>query len=215
MISVNKDLLPKRITPNNISRLVGEDSYWFCPSCRQWRTTTITPDGVTCSVCGGVPDWKKHPPTLAFRSRFKRILNLCASGSDFCREYESAERQYADYIDKTHSGMSAKARDTGWRYFQSIWREADKVADYIIAAKDTPIMDIPYAFSEEGLQRRYYDPRRASNVISLSGLTDDNGMCFTYDIAESASYTAGYRHQFDDTRISIVEYLNGIFDPTE
>ena len=148
-------------------------------------------------------------------SRYKRVADLCAFGSDFRRKYEDAERQYADYIDQMYAGMPAGARDTGWQYFQNVWQEADKVADYLITAQDTPVVAVPYAFNEDGLRRRYYDPRRVSNVVSLSDLTDNNGVCFTYDTAEIASYTAGYMHHFDDKRFGIIEYWEDIFDPME
>lgn len=215
MIAVDKQTLPKRITQGDISNLIGEHAYWYCPACRKWRTTPITAEGIACSVCGGAPDWEKRPPTLSYMSRYKRVADLCAFGSDFRRKYEDAERQYADYIDQMYAGMPAGARDTGWQYFQNVWQEADKVADYLITAQDTPVVAVPYAFNEDGLRRRYYDPRRVSNVVSLSDLTDNNGVCFTYDTAEIASYTAGYMHHFDDKRFGIIEYWEDIFDPME
>lgn len=216
MITLDKRALPKEITQHDAIGMAGEYSYWFCDTCKKWRTTKIKPDGViSCPKCGSGPDWKKHKPTLAYASRHKRVADLCAPGAEFRKKYEDAERRYADYIDLTYAGMPAAARNAGWRYFQGVWREADELADYILVAQDAPKMDTPYAYTANGLRRRYYDPRRSTSIISLSNLTDNDGVRFTYDSAEAASYAAGYRRQFSDEQIGVIEYLGDISDPLE
>lgn len=234
MIALDKEALPERITQDNVSALAGEHAYWYCPACRKWRTSPITVEGITCPVCGGAPNWDKHKPTLAYESRYKRVADLCAPRSDFCREYENAQCQYADYIEDTYTGLlPLRAKESGWRYFQGVWREMDKLADFLLTAQDAPATDAPYAYTEQGLQRRYYDPRRKHNISSLSDLNlqpefDDGGTRYTAEeIAElislRASHMSGSPHkgvaaecceQLCDKYFRY-EFLDNIEDPLE
>lgn len=206
MIAVDKEALPKRITPDDIHRLTGEIAYWFCPTCRKWRTTPIKPDRIVCSVCGDAPDWKKRPPTLAYRSRYQRVLDLCAEDSEWRKSYNEVEQQFGAYIDDVYSGfLSPRAKESGWLRFQSEWREVDKLADFLLTAQDAPTMDVPHTYTERGLQRRYYDPCRQHNVVSLSDLNlqpqyDDGDTKYSdAEIVElislQASHTSGRPHK--------------------
>lgn len=213
MIALDKRALPKEITPNDLCELNGEAAYWYCPACRKWRTSPITAEGIACSICGGAPDWVKRPPTLAYRSRFRRVGELCAEGSDWRNSYDEAERHYANYIDDVHTGhLPRSAKESGWRYFQGVWQEADKLADYLLAAPDAPAMDVPYAYSAAGLQRRYYDSRRKNNTVSLSNLHlrlefDDSGAKYTdQEVAELISLRASHMPGYPRKGVSVERY---------
>lgn len=184
MTDTDKVALPKRITQGDVSNLVGESAYWYCLDCSKWRTALITADGIACSVCGGRPDWEKRPPILSYKSRYKRVVDLCAPNSPWREWYDEVEREYGAFIEATYRGMPARTKQMGWRYFSNAWKEVDKLGDYLLTALDTPIHGIPYAYSEDGLQRRYYDPDRDFNVVTISdvGLNpelDDGGVQHT------------------------------------
>lgn len=199
MTFLAKETLPRRITPSTAAEFVGESAYWFCPTCRKWCTSSITEDGIACSVCGSTPSWEKHPPTLSYRSRFKRVTELCAESSEWRKSYDEAEQQFGDFIDDKHAGLlPPRAKESGRRYFHGVWREVDKLADFLLTAQDAPATDAPHAYTEQGLQRRYYDPRRKHNVASLSDLNlqpefDDSGTRYTdEEIAELISLRASH-----------------------
>lgn len=185
MIVLNPKALPRRINQTDLYGLIGEHLHWYCLVCRKWRTSEVKPDGsVACSICGSVPDWEKHPPTLAYRSRFKRVKNLCAEGSEWRVEYDRIEEHYGDFIEQTYVALPARTKDAGWRYFANAWNMVDKVADYLLSAQDSPKTNPPHAYSADGLQRRYFDSRREWNVVSLSQLNlkpevDDYGRLLT------------------------------------
>lgn len=234
MIMLERGALPKRIAPNDITKLIDESLYWFCSTCRKWRTSKVKPDGsVTCSICEGTPDWKKHPPTLAYGSRFKRVTDLCAEGSEWRESYNQAVRQYGDYIDDIYAGsLPLRAKESGWRYFQGVWREVDKLADFLLTAQDAPETDIPYAYTEAGLQRRYQDNRRKHNIVTLSGLDlrpddENNAQLSNEELAEifslRASHKAGrFRKGISSERFDQLcdvyfrdSFLDQIHDPLE
>lgn len=210
MILMDEKVLPRKVTPQNAPLLAGKTAYWFCATCKKWRTSTIQEGGsITCSVCGNSPD-DKHTPLLAYRSRYEIVNTLCAPGSEWRRRHDNLIERYADFIDATWHGLPARAKQSGYRYFGTAWREIDGIGDYLLTAPDTPaIDDVPRAYNEEGLKRRYYRPDRKCNVISLSDLqlpymTDDGGRPFTAEeVAESLSFQAGfstppYDHTFEN-----------------
>lgn len=213
---------PRTIRQANLSELVGESVYWFCPTCQNWRTTEIRSDEtVRCPVCGGVPDWKKHPPTLAYGSRFKRVCSICADGSPWRAEYIATEQRYGDFIEQTYRGLPPRTKDASWRYFAQVWKSADKLANYLLTARDAPVTDgIANVYTEQGLQRRYYDPRREYNVTTLSdlsfpALTDDGGVRFTdEESAEMVSFHNAQSTPFLDNYFT-VEFLEDIGDQLE
>lgn len=196
MSALNAEVLPRRICKDSVTDFAGEHAYWYCGGCGQWRTSEITSTGrIVCPVCESEPDWTKHEPTLAYQSRFKRVADLCGEGSTWRKDYDDAEQRFGQYIDDIHAGLlSRRSKESGRMYFQDIWKEVDKLADYILLAQDTPELPSPYAYSEDGLQRRYYDPRRAHNIATLSSLnfpsmTDDGGARLTdMEIAEIISF---------------------------
>ena len=204
------------MTPQNAPQLAGETAYWFCTTCKKWRTSTIQEDGaITCSVCGNRPD-EKHTPLLAYRSRYKIVDKLCASGSEWRKRHDDLIECYTDFIDATWRGLSARAKQSGYRYFGTAWREIDGVGDYLLNAPDAPVVDAPHAYSEEGLKRRYYRSDRKHNVISLADLqlpytTDDGERPSTAEeVAESLSYQAGfsaplYYNAFEDEFLECVK----------
>lgn len=220
MIVMDKGALPKRITTDNVSALAGESAHWFCPVCRKWRTSPITESGITCSVCGGGPDWEKRPPTLSYRSRYKRVVDLCAPDSPWRKWANKVEQEYEEFLGDTYRGMPARTKQMGWRYFSAAWKEVDKLGDYLLAALDTPLRGIPYAYNEEGLQRKYFDSSRDYNVVTLADvgiepIFDDGGMQFTaiesleimaFDPADCERYTDKYFQHW---------YLEGVEDPLE
>jgi len=185
-----------------------------------WRTSTITEEGILCSVCGGKPDWKKHPPTLAYKSRYKRVAALCAEGSDFQKSYDELEQSYGDFIEGTYTGMPVKTKDIGWRYFSDAWKTVDSLADYLLTAPDVPTTNYPHSYTERGLQRRYYDPRRKCNVSSLTDLNlqpqcDEGGTQFTdQEVVEIISPHSGYSRPLCDVYFAD-EFLKSISDPME
>lgn len=220
MINIGKNMLPKRISLDNMRMLVGETAHWFCPTCRKWRTSSMTENGIACSVCGGGPDWKKSPPTLAYKSRYRRVLDLCAENSEWRAEYDRIEERYGDFIEQTHLGMSARTKDVEWHYFANAWNMVDKVADYMLSAQDSPKTNIPHAYSADGLRRRYFDSRRKCNVSSLSELdlnpaVDDGGVRLTdQEAVEIMSFQAADSQRFCDTYFPN-EFLSAISDPLE
>lgn len=221
MIALDKGMLPRRIGQNDANGFAGENAYWYCNTCRQWRTSEISPDGsIACPVCGGGPDWKKHQPTLSYGSRYKRVADLCAVGSEWRKRYDETERCYGEFLDETYSGLPPRAKEGGWRYFENAWRAVDELADYLLTAPDAPITDGVNVYTERGLQRRYYDPRRRYNINTLSDvrlpiLMDDGGAQFTdQEAAEIISLHDGYSHPFYDVYFAD-EFLACISDRLE
>lgn len=222
MIALDKSTLPRRIAKDDVRRFVGEDLFWFCSTCGKWRTSTVSQNGdVSCPVCDGSPDWDKHPPTLAYQSRYGRVLDLCADGSEWRKSYNNVEQQFGQYIDDVYSGLlSRRARESGWKYFQAVWREVDKLSDYLLMANDVPAMDIPYVYTEKGLQRKYYDSDRGVNVVSLSdaGLKpefDDSGVqCTGQEAAELMAYDPDNCEQYTDKYFRYA-FLDNIRSPLE
>lgn len=92
----------------------------------------------------------------------------------------------------------------------------DELADYLLTAPDAPKTDSVSVYTERGLQRRYYDPRRKCNTNTLSSLsipllTDDGGAQFTdQEAAEIISLHAGYSHPFYDVYFAdaFLEYIS-------
>jgi len=209
MIPMNEGALPRRVTPHNAPQLAGETAYWFCTTCKRWRTSTIQEGGaITCSVCGNCPD-DKHTPLLAYRSRYKIVNKLCAPGSEWRKRHDDLIECYADFIDATWRGLPARAKQSGYRYFGTAWREIDGVGDYLLTAPDAPVVDAPHAYTEKGLKRRYYRPDRKCNVVSLSDLqlpcmTVDGERPYTAEeVAETLSFRTGfstplYDHTFEN-----------------
>lgn len=220
MTLADRNALPRRITQDNVSALVGEHAYWFCPTCRKWRTSPITAEGIICSVCGGAPDWEKRPPTLAYRSRYKRVVDLCAPDSPWRKWYDQVEREYRDFLGATYQGMPARTKQTGWMYFSSAWKEADKLGDYLLAAPDIPIRGIPYAYDEEGLQRRYFDSSRDYSMVTLSDvgikpMFDDGEVQYSAEESlELMAFNPADCEQYTDKYFQYW-YLEGIKDPLE
>lgn len=200
--------LPRKVTPQNAPLLVGKTAYWYCTTCKQWRTSTIREDGsIACSVCRDSPD-DKHTPLLTYRSRYEIVNKLCAPGAELRKRHDDLIECYADFIDATWRGLPARAKQSGYRYFGTAWQEIDGIGDYLLSAPDAPVVDVPHAYNEEGLKRRYYRPDRKCNVISLADLqlpymTDDSGRPFTAEeVVESLSFQAGfsapsYDHTFE------------------
>lgn len=198
MIVIDEQALPRKVTPQNALQLVGETAYWFCTTCKRWRTSTIQADeAITCSVCGDHPD-DKHTPLLTYRSRYGIVNKLCAPGSEWRKRHDDLTERYADFIDATWRGLPARAKQSGYRYFDTAWREIDGLGDYLLSAPDGPGVNVPRAYSEEGLKRRYYRPNRKCNVMSLSDLqlpymTDDGGRPYTdEEVVEALSFQAGF-----------------------
>lgn len=221
MITLDRGALPRRINQNDVSGFAGESAYWYCNTCRQWLTSEIQPDGsITCPVCGGGPDWKKHQPTLAYGSRYKRVADLCAVGSGWRKSYDEVEQSYGSFIEEVNSGLPLRTQEEGWKYFQNAWRTVDEFADYLLTAPDAPARDSANVYTERGLQRRYYDPRRKRNTSTLSSLnfpvlTDDGGAQFTdQEAAEIISLHAGYVQPFYDVYFPD-EFLECISDQQE
>lgn len=225
MTALDPKTLPKRIKQTDLCGLAGEHMHWYCTTCRKWRTSKIKPGGsVTCSVCGGEPDWKKRPPTLAYRSRLKRVEALCAEDSEWRAWYDDAERRYGEYIDNVAAGLLPRqAKESGWRHFQEVWREVDRLADYILSAKDSPATHAPHAYSEAGLQRRYQDSRRGHNTVSLSDLglryedCEENARLTNEELAEILSVRASHGERLENLYDKYFEddFLNQIRDPLE
>ena len=214
-------MLPRMISQNNVSGFAGESAYWYCNTCHQWRTSEIQPDGgIACPVCGSGPDWKKHQPTLAYESRYKRVADLCALGSGWRKSYDEVEQYYGIFIDEVYAGLPLRTQEIGWRYFQNVWRTVDELADYLLVAPDVPTTDGVSVYTERGLQRRYYDPRRRYNTNTLSDvrlpiLTDDGGVQFTdQEVAEIISLHAGFSQPFYDVYFAD-EFLEHISDRLE
>ena len=220
MILVDVGVLPRKVTPQNAPQLAGETAYWFCSTCKKWRTSIIQADGtITCSVCGNRPD-NKHTPLLAYRSRYRIVNELCAPGSEWRKQHDALIKRYANFIDATWRGLPARAKQSGYRYFSTAWREIDGLGDYLLSAPDGPGVDVPRAYSEGGLKRRYYRPNRKCNVMSMSDLqlpymTDDGGRPYTdEEVAETLSFQAGfltpsYDHTFEN------DFLEHIKDEKE
>lgn len=216
MIIIDEGALPRKVTPQNVLQLVGKMAYWFCSTCKKWRTSTIQADGaITCSVCGNRPD-DKHTPLLAYRSRYEIVNKLCAPGSEWRKRHDDLTERYGDFIDATWRGLPARAKQSGYRYFGTAWREIDGLSDYLLSAPDAPVVDAPRAYSEEGLKRRYYRPGRKCNVVSLSDLqlphmTDDGGRPYTAEeVAETLSVQSGFLvpscdHTFEDNYLEPIE----------
>lgn len=221
MIVFNKGILPGKLTQNDISGLIGGSVRWFCPSCRRWRTAKVkTDEGVFCFKCGGAPDWKKRWPVLSFRSRLKRVNDLCAEGSPWREEHDQVVHQYSSFIDEVNSGLPLRTKEAGWKYFGNCWREIDKVANFLLGAEDAPMTDIPHAYSDQGLHRRYYDHRRRHNATSLSDLDlhqlayDGNMGLTDQEVVEAISFKHGYTQPFYD-QYFLDDFLDIISDPLE
>lgn len=216
-------VLPRRIAPNNTAELAGENVCWYCPVCKKQYITMIQPNGViNCPVCGNGPDWNKKGcrPTLAYESRYRRVVDLCADDSPWRKWADEVEKEYGSFLEATYRGMPAQTKQTGWRYFSNVWKEVDKLGDYLLAASDVPIRGIPCAYSENGLQRRYYDSDRGYNIITLSdvGLKpkfDDGGVQYTDEEAvELMTFDAADCKQFLDEYFRYW-FLDDIKDPLE
>lgn len=216
MITLNKGALPRRIGQNDVNRLIGESVYWYCSACQQWRTSKIQSDeGIVCPVCGSGPDWKKHQPTLTYMSRYKRVAALCAAGSEWRKSYDELEQRYGDFIDEINFGLPLRSQKAGWRYFHNAWRTVDSLADYLLTASDAPVTDCPYSYSEEGLRRRYFRPRRRYNTTTLSDIRlkheDDKWWPYTEEeTVELLSYRAGFATPFYDQAPVVNELLCAI-----
>ena len=215
--------LPRRITSSNADEFEGESVCWYCPVCEKQRTTVVQPGGLLlCPVCGGGPDWDKEgcKPTLAYESRYRRMVALCAKDSPWRKWADGVEQEYGEFIEATYHGMPARTKQMGWRYFSSAWKEVDKLGDYLLAAPNRPIRGIPYAYSEEGLQRRYYNSNRDSNIISCSSLNlkpeyDNGGIQFTQDeCMELLAFDPADCDRYMDTYFKYW-YLDGIVNPLE
>lgn len=221
MVTLDKEALPKEVSHRDVGRMTGEHLYWFCTTCRKWRTTLVKPDGViVCPTCGNGPDWEKHPPTLAYRSRYKRVAALCAEGSDFKKSCDKTEMCYSDFIDSTYEGLPRRAQYAGWRHFASAWKMLDEVADYLLTARDTPKANIPYAYAEDGLRRRYFRPKRKHNTATLSNIRlkredGDGGLYSDEEAAEMMSYRAGFSAPFFDQKPMLDELLCDVTDGLE
>lgn len=208
-ITLSDKTLPKKIDPGAFPKMLGESLFWFCPSCHKWQTTEVKlGETIVCPVCGGMPNWEKNPPTLAYQSRYQRVQDLCAEGSEWRIHYDEAERRYGDFIELTYIGIPTRTKDIGWKYFQGIWREVDKLGDYLLAAQDAPATDIPHTYNESGLQRRFYDKRRKYNVSLMSSLElrpvldDDNVRFANQEAAEIISFHNIDSRPFYDTHPS-------------
>ena len=215
--------LSRRITPSNAAKFEGESASWYCSACEKRYITTIQPDGViVCPICGNGPDWNKKgcKPTLAYESRYKRVIDLCAKDSPWRERADKIEQEYGAFIEATYRGMPARTKQTGWRYFSNAWKEVDKLGDYLLAAPDIPIVEIPYAYSEGGIQRRYYDSSRDYNIVTLSdvGLTpkfDDGGVQYTDEESiELMAFDPADCERFMDEYFRYW-FLNDIKDPLE
>lgn len=217
MIVIDEQALPRKVTPQNALQLAGKTAHWFCSTCKKWRTSIIQVDGtITCSVCGNRPD-NKHTPLLAYRSRYRIVNELCAPGSEWRKQHDALIERYANFIDATWRGLPARAKQSGYKYFDTAWREIDGLGDYLLSAPDAPVVDAPHAYNEEGLKRRYYRHDRKHNVISLSDLqlpymTDDGERPYTSEeVAEILSLKAGFLappcdHIFDN---DFLEHIKG------
>lgn len=221
MLTLDKEVLPKEVSHSDVGRMIGEHLYWFCTTCRKWRTTLVKPDVVmACPTCGNRPDWKKHRPMLSYKSRFKRVVEICAEDSQWRKECDEIESRYGDFLDQTYAGMPAQTKKIGWLYFSRAWKEIERVADYLLLAQDAPRLQIPYAYDEDGLQRRYYDSDRTHNVISLSNMnlprtTDDGNVRYSdEEAAEVLSLRSGHTQPCYDTYFSH-DIFDAIGDPLE
>lgn len=221
MLIPDQKSLPRTIRQVNLPKLVGESLHWFCPACQELHTTEIGSDGtVRCPDCGEAPDWEQHPPVLAYGSRFKRVRDVCADGSPWRTVYEATEQRYGDFIEQTYRGLPRRTKAAGWRYFSKVWKSADELADYLIAARDAPGAGEIAAYTERELSRKYYDSRREINICSLSDLSfprleDDGGVHLTtQEDVEAMSLRAGYTRPFymED---SVGELLELVHDPLE
>ena len=215
--------LPRRIIPSNAAEFSGESACWYCPVCEKQRTTVVQPGGLLiCPVCGGGPDWSKEgcKPTLAYESRYRRVADLCAKDSPWRKWADGVEQEYSEFLEATYRGMPARTKQTGWMYFSNAWKEVDKLGNYLLAAPNIPIRGIPHAYSEEGLQRRYYDSGRDFNIVTLSdvGLKpkfDDGGVQYTDDEAvELMTFDAADCERFMDEYFRYW-FLDNIEDPLE
>lgn len=216
MIVIDEQALPRKVTPQNALQLAGETAYWFCGTCKKWRTSTIQTDGsIICSVCGDRPD-DKHTPLLSYRSRYGIVNKLCAPESEWRKRHDDLIERYADFIEATWRGLPARAKQSGYKYFGTAWHEIDSIGDFLLSTPDAPAVDIPHAYGEEALKRRYYRPGRRRNVISLSDLqlphmADDGGRPYTAEeVAETLSIQSGFLappcdHTFEDNYLEPIE----------
>ena len=221
MITLDKGALPKSIGQNNARGFAGESVYWYCGTCHKWCSSEIRSDGsIRCPICGSGPDWEKYRPTIAYGSRYKRVCDLCAVGSAWRKEYDDIERRYGEFIEDIGTGLPLHTQKAGWKYFHNAWRTMDELADYLLTAPDAPPTDSVAVYTERGLQRRYYDPRRKYNTNTLSGLnlpilTDEGGTQFTdQEAAEIISFRSGYTKPFYDIYFPN-EFLDCISDQLE
>lgn len=216
-------VLPRRITPSNAAEFEGESICWYCPTCEKQYITMIQPNGaINCPVCGSGPDWNKKGcrPTLAYESRHKRVVDLCAKDSPWRKWADEVEQEYSEFLEATYRGMPARTKQTGWMHFSNAWKEVDKLGDYLLAAPNIPIRGIPYAYDEDGLQRRYYDSDRDFNVVTLSdvGLKpefDNGGVQYTDEEAvELMAFDPSDCERFVDEYFRYW-FLDDIKDPLE
>lgn len=220
MITFDMKSLPGRLTEDNISTVAGERVRWYCSVCCKWRVTVVKlGGGVTCSKCEGTPDWKRRWPVLSFRDRLKRVNALCAEGSSWRAEHDRVIREYGNFLEDIGHGLPQSTQRVGWRYFENCWGAVDTVADYLLGAEDAPATNVSHTYTERGLQRRYYDPRRRHNTVSLSGLNlprmDDNGNELSdQETVEAISFRKGFAEPVYDVYFA-GEIFEAIKNPLE
>lgn len=188
MIALDKGTLPRRIGQNSTSGFAGENAYWYCNTCHQWRTNEIQHDGsIACPICGNGPDWKKHRPTLAYGSRHKRVADLCAVGSGWRKSYDAVEQSYASFIEEVNSGLPFRTQEEGWKYFQNAWRAVDELADYLLTAPDAPTTDS----AKEAFENMDENAAKAAYNMAHSIFVNAKNSCTSIsDIAAQAHQTA-------------------------
>ncbi len=200
-------------------------AYWHCPKCKTWNTQPISKDAVMiCSACGKRIDLSRSKVSayISYQSRRQQIDDLCREGSKWETEYQDTIEHFCDFLTEAHAGRLAKrTKQQGYRYFSKVWKAIEELSDYLLSARDAPAQDLPYAYSEVKLARRYYDSRRACNIRSVNDLNfsslsfDDGDGRDNYsnlELAEIISLRSGYTEPFYDDCFSLNNFCDGLSD---
>lgn len=200
-------------------------AYWHCPKCKKWETHPIPKDAVViCRACGKQVDLScaKTSAYISYQSRRQQIKDLCHTGSEWENEYQDIIECFCDFLTEYHAGrLPKRTTEQGYRYFSKAWKSIEELAAYLLSARDAPAQNLPYAYSEVKLTKRYYDSRRACNVRSANDLNfgslsfgdgDGQGNYSNLELAEMLSLRHGYAEPFYDDYFSLNDFCIGLSD---